>query len=812
MLSLPQHSTWLLRLQQRRRLLVALPTIRQHHVLPWGSRPCSASPLWTAQAASTTTRRIPSSQPFQQQRRNYYYFPTTWEELSERFVRWMERTEARLMVVHVKLVRRRQWLLQQQPSKRPQQQLQQQQQQQPTTPSTPPTTTTIRQVSRRQISKFMGRTHARWNSFFYQKYHGSLTTPATTTTTLDSDSVIVPTTTLTASDEQEQFAPPHVLAANNHNCNYYDPSLSVPPPPPRPSLRSRYLGWKSRRREQYDRYRRSATAAMTRSSPSSLSPSSSKSSSSHYYWKMKPVLVKEYSKPEWFDPLVGRPLTSLDSIGRYVNPWQSQSTNGLHSPLTVLQWRWERFQQAWWLRQGRASRGIGSHHHRRHRRAVTSPMDTPYSSTTTTAKHDTQDNEEEERLLLSLQQPPQRVVNPLSPLPIPRLLRTHSHDSTTTTTSASDMMMDAPSSWTTTSATCTSSSSSTTTSSSSSSNMAVTWIGHSTCYLQMDGYSILFDPIFSHKSSPFQQDYIPIGEARVVPPSHTIAHLVDHCGGSIDFCCITHDHYDHMDRDSVRELAPWVHWWVVPLDMGPWLIEKGGVDPANIIELKWWQSARFLKNPDDPMGRPLRLMNRDDAAISTTTSTTSTTASMEDRNEPQANDDENPDNNVFTISCCPASHWGSRTMFDRNKRLWGSFALTAPHHRFFFCGDTGLPETFPLFRQIGDAYGPFDLACIPIGAYEPAHYNKDAHINPEEAVRVHQDLMSRHSIGIHWGTFALGDEPFEEPPLRLKEAMAQANEAAAASNAANSATRIGEVIPVAPFETILQGRTVIVSH
>jgi N-acyl-phosphatidylethanolamine-hydrolysing phospholipase D len=781
--------------------------------------------------------QYPQQQHQHQQRRYYYYFPTTWEELSERFVRWMERTEARLMVVHVKLVRRRQLQLQLRQSR------QLQQQQPGGTTSSTTSTTTIRQVSRRQISKFMGRTHARWNSFFYQKYHGPLT--SATTTTLEKPTTI-PTTPFSATtvEQQLQESPKQRLATNNNNNN--DLLLS-PLPSPRPSLRSRYLGWKSRRREQYDRYRRSATAAMTRSSlsPSSFSSSLS-SSSSNAFWKMKPVLVKEYSKPEWFDPLVGRPVTSQDSIGRYVNPWQSQSTNGLHSPLTVLQWRWERFQQHWLFRhvRGRSRRRLHSRRVGNEGGSVPSipsssctatssstttsttiPTITPHSTTTT------QEDEEQLRLLLStLQQPPQRVVDPSSPLPIPRFLRQHEHeqqgptqeqhDSTTTTT-----MSDTPN---------TTTGSNPTNSSSSSSNMALTWIGHSTCYLQMHGYSILFDPIFSHKSSPYQQDYIPIGETRIVPPSHSIAQLVDHGNrsergdgsddsddtnghstkGMIDFCCITHDHYDHMDLDSVRELAPVVHWWVVPLDIGPWLIEKGGIDPAHIIELKWWHSARFLKkNPHDKnMGRPLRLMNRDDTTIPTPAATTAaafmdTTATTVPKENLKDVDNQE---DVFTISCCPASHWGSRTMFDRNKRLWGSFALTTPHQRFFFCGDTGLPETFPLFRQIGDAYGPFDLACIPIGAYEPAHYNKDAHINPEEAVKVHQDLMSRYSIGIHWGTFALGDEPFEEPPLRLQEAMAQAKEAAAAS--ANAATEGGEVVTVAPFETILQGRTVIVHH
>ena len=96
--------------------------------------------------------------------------------------------------------------------------------------------------------------------------------------------------------------------------------------------------------------------------------------------------------------------------------------------------------------------------------------------------------------------------------------------------------------------------------------------------------------------------------------------------------------------------------------------------------------------------------------------------------------------------------------------------MTGPSHRIFFCGDTGYP-TFPLFRQIADALGPFQLSCIPIGAYEPLDLNKDAHVNPKEAVQIHKDLRSLHSVAIHWGTFALGEEPLDEPPRLLLAAL-----------------------------------------
>jgi hypothetical protein len=93
--------------------------------------------------------------------------------------------------------------------------------------------------------------------------------------------------------------------------------------------------------------------------------------------------------------------------------------------------------------------------------------------------------------------------------------------------------------------------------------------------------------------------------------------------------------------------------------------------------------------------------------------------------------------------------------WDRNFRLWCSFAFATPSFNFFFCGDTGYPEAFPLFHQIGDALGPFDFCAIPIAAYEPEEMMKDAHVNPREAVKIHKDLRSRHSVGIHWGSFQL---------------------------------------------------------
>ncbi len=119
---------------------------------------------------------------------------------------------------------------------------------------------------------------------------------------------------------------------------------------------------------------------------------------------------------------------------------------------------------------------------------------------------------------------------------------------------------------------------------------------------------------------------------------------------------------------------------------------------------------------------------------------------------------------VFT----PSQHWSKRTLTDENKTLWGSWVIKGPNFRFFFAGDTGYCS---IFKQIGLVYGPFNVAAIPIGAYEPRWFMKHQHVNPEEAVRIHQDLQSIFSIAIHWGTFALSNEYFLDPPRLLREAL-----------------------------------------
>jgi len=129
----------------------------------------------------------------------------------------------------------------------------------------------------------------------------------------------------------------------------------------------------------------------------------------------------------------------------------------------------------------------------------------------------------------------------------------------------------------------------------------------------------------------------------------------------------------------------------------------------------------------------------------------------------------------------------------RCQSLWGSYVVKGPSVNAFFSGDTGY---CPVFKTIGHHYGPFDFSMIAIGAYEPRDLMKPQHINPEEAVLIHQDIRSKQSMGIHWGTFVLTDEPEDEPPKKLKEELEKRN----LSTDSFIALNIGETRTFLPFK------------
>lgn len=238
----------------------------------------------------------------------------------------------------------------------------------------------------------------------------------------------------------------------------------------------------------------------------------------------------------------------------------------------------------------------------------------------------------------------------------------------------------------------------------------ITWIGHATLLLQHEGKNILTDPHFSERASPVQW----AGPKRAVPPGLQLEMLPE-----IDMVVISHDHYDSLDKQTIKRLRARKDGaktlFIVPLGLSKWF-KKQAI--TNVVELDWWER-----------------LNIDD----------------------------------FEITAVPLQHWGKRAFFSRNDHLWAGWIIKRKDFNFIFVGDTGYASV--LFKKIGDTYGPFDLAAVPIGAYEPRWFMKDSHITPEEAIAVHKDIQSQKSIAIHWGTFVLTDEPLDEPPKRLTKAM-----------------------------------------
>lgn len=240
----------------------------------------------------------------------------------------------------------------------------------------------------------------------------------------------------------------------------------------------------------------------------------------------------------------------------------------------------------------------------------------------------------------------------------------------------------------------------------------LTWVGHSTFLLQHAGVNILTDPHFSQRASPVSF----AGPKRMVAPGLSIDELPN-----IDVVVISHNHYDHLDRYSVRALERQQQssppTWFVPLGQKAWFDRLGA---RQVVELDWWDSADF---------------------------------------------------NGWTVTAVPVQHWTSRTPFDRNTVLWAGWTLKTDDFNFAHIGDSGYSDDF---KAIGERLGPFDLAAIPIGAYLPRWFMQAAHMDPVEAVKVHQDLGARQSVAMHWGTFTLTDEPVEQPPRQLAAALEEA--------------------------------------
>jgi len=233
----------------------------------------------------------------------------------------------------------------------------------------------------------------------------------------------------------------------------------------------------------------------------------------------------------------------------------------------------------------------------------------------------------------------------------------------------------------------------------------VIWFGHSTVLLEMDGKRILLDPIFANTPSPFPL----IGGkrfSRVLPiePSRL---------PSIDIVILSHDHYDHLDYNSIMQLKDKTRLFCVPCGVGRRL-KKWGVDPEKIREFEWWNELMIAG---------------------------------------------------MTLTCTPAKHFSGRSLFDRNSTLWCSWVIAGKQAKVFFSGDGGYG---PHFKQIGEKYGTFDLTLMECGQYDERW--SAIHMMPEETIQAHIDVKGNSMIPIHWAAFSLAFHDWTEPIERVTKA------------------------------------------
>ena len=233
------------------------------------------------------------------------------------------------------------------------------------------------------------------------------------------------------------------------------------------------------------------------------------------------------------------------------------------------------------------------------------------------------------------------------------------------------------------------------------------WIGHSTFLIKKNGVTILTDPIFSDRASPLRN----IGPKRLIPPAIPLDELP-----SIDIVTVSHNHYDHLDIRSLKKLSknnPKAIFLVPAGDEK--LLKRKKI--KNVYDFDWWKSI---------------------------------------------------EHKGFEITFTPVQHWSKRSLFDRNKSLWGGWFFKHKDYSFYHAGDTGYSKDF-IDTKV--KLGSPKYAFIPIGAYDPEWFMAESHVNPEDAVQIMLDLEAEKSFGMHWATFILTDEDTIEPKIRLEKAM-----------------------------------------
>ena len=235
----------------------------------------------------------------------------------------------------------------------------------------------------------------------------------------------------------------------------------------------------------------------------------------------------------------------------------------------------------------------------------------------------------------------------------------------------------------------------------------VWWLGHATVLLRIGGLHVITDPHLGGRASPLSF----VGPPRRVPAPAQAQELP-----RIDAVLISHNHYDHLDAGSIRALLrcnPQMRCYA-PLGLGAWLRRRGA---AHVHELDWWQRHEY---------------------------------------------------DGLELHCVPAQHWSARTLLDRNRTLWCGWVVRSKGFTFWFAGDTGYTRRL---AEIAMRLGSPDLAALPIGAYEPRWFMRAQHIDPPEAVRLHEELGVARSLAIHWGTFELADDSLDQPAHALRTAL-----------------------------------------
>lgn len=232
-------------------------------------------------------------------------------------------------------------------------------------------------------------------------------------------------------------------------------------------------------------------------------------------------------------------------------------------------------------------------------------------------------------------------------------------------------------------------------------SLKITWFGHSSYLIQVDGLNLLVDPVFSARTSPFQF----IGSKNFLGTDF----IKDEDLPQLDIVLITHDHYDHLDYETILRLKDKTRHFVTSLGVGSHL-ERWGIKPDQLTELAWGEKAALMG---------------------------------------------------FDFIAAPARHFTGRK-FKRNQTLWSSFVLKTQKQRLYLGGDSGYDTHF---KNIGQTYGPFDLAILECGQYNDMW--PYIHMFPEEVVQASIDLGAQCLLPVHWGKFKLAIHNWDDPILSL---------------------------------------------